>query len=297
MLETATPVGLFHFMFAVLAFVWGACLGSFLNVCIYRIPRELSVVKPRSHCPHCGKMIPWYLNIPLVSYLALRGKCRYCGVAITSRYFVVELLVGVLFLLVWLKFDFQDGTRLLGLVPITDWRLVPVYWLMLSGLVLGTFVDFEHLIIPDRVSLGGIVAGVLLSAAVPSLHGATTVVDALRASALGAAVGWGSLWAVGVIGKLMFRKEAMGFGDVKLLGAIGAFAGWQGVLFTIVGSSLFGSLVGVTLVLTGRKAMQSRIPYGPYLALAALLWVFWGPALVDLYIRLLLPTPPISATF
>lgn len=295
MLETSSPVELFYLMFCVLAFAWGACVGSFLNVCIYRIPRELSVVKPRSHCPHCGKMIPWYLNVPLLSYLALRGKCRYCGVGITARYFIVELLVGLLFLLVWLKFDLQHGPRLLGLVPITDWKLVPVYWLMLSGLVLGTFVDFEHLIIPDRVSLGGIVAGVLLSAAVPSLHNAATVLGALKASILGAAVGWGSLWAVGFIGKLMFRKEAMGFGDVKLLGAIGAFAGWQGVLFTIVGSSLFGSLVGVTLVLTGRKAMQSRIPYGPYLALAALIWVLWGPALVNLYIGLLLPAAPAGA--
>ena len=289
MLEAASPEQVIYFFFAVLALAWGACVGSFLNVCIHRIPRELSVVAPRSHCPNCGKMIAWYHNIPLVSYLVLRARCRYCGARIIPRYFIVELLVACLFLLVWLKFDLADGSRALGLVPITDWKLVLVYWLMLSGLVLGTFVDFEHLIIPDRVTLGGIVAGVVLSALVPGLHGAASIRAALLASALGAAVGWGSLWAVSVLGRMIFRKEAMGFGDVKLLGAIGAFLGWRAVLFTIVASSLFGSIVGVTLVLIGRKAMQSRIPYGPYLALAALIWVLWGPALVDLYIRLIVP--------
>jgi leader peptidase (prepilin peptidase)/N-methyltransferase len=145
------------------------------------------------------------------------------------------------------------------------------------------------MIIPDRVSLGGIVIGVLLSAVVPAMHGAATIRDSLLATSLGAAVGWGSLWAVAILGRFIFRKEAMGFGDVKLLGAIGAFIGWRGVLFTIVGSSFVGSLVGVMLVCTGRKAMQSRIPYGPYLAMAAMVWVFWGPTLWSEYIRLLTP--------
>ena len=165
--------------FTVLSFVWGACVGSFLNVCIYRIPRELSVVKPRSHCPHCSKPIPWYLNIPLFSYIMLRGKCRFCGERITPRYVLVELLVAVLFLLVWFKYAWEGGAPLLGLtgIPWDQWVLVPVYWLFMSGLVLGTFVDFEHLIIPDRVTLGGIVAGLILSALVPAMHGAEYRVD------------------------------------------------------------------------------------------------------------------------
>jgi len=289
MFETLTPAQVWYFGFSALAFAWGACVGSFLNVCIHRIPREESVIRPRSHCPHCGRPIAWYDNIPLWSWLALRARCRQCRAPIAARYVLVELLVAVLFLLVWLKFDLQDGPRLLGLVPIRDWRLVPVYWLMAGGLVLGTFVDFEHLIIPDRVTLGGIVAGIALSALAPSLHGAATAREALWASALGAAAGWFSLWAVAWLGALVFRKEAMGFGDVKLLGAIGAFLGWRAVVFTIVVSSLFGSLVGVSLVLSGRKAMQGKIPYGPYLALAALIWVLWGPRLVELYLGLLLP--------
>jgi leader peptidase (prepilin peptidase) / N-methyltransferase len=288
----AVPEFPWHVFWAMLSFAWGASIGSFLNVCIHRIPRELSVVRPRSFCPQCSHPIAWYHNVPIVSYLLLRGKCRYCGDRIVPRYVVVEALVGVLFLLVWLKFGFTMGPRPLGLAAVTDWRLDPAYWLAVSGLVLGTFVDFEHLIIPDRVTLGGIVAGVVLSGLVPQMHGEHEWVRGLWQSALGAAAGWGLLWAVAVLGTLIFRKDAMGFGDVKLMGAIGAFLGWRAVLFTMMLSSLAGSLVGVGLVLTGRKQMQSRIPYGPYLALAALVWMLWGPALWDLYLRLLTPSLP-----
>lgn len=267
----------------------GACIGSFLNVCIYRIPREESLVAPGSHCPKCNRPIEWRDNIPILSWLFLRARCRHCGAPISPRYVLVEALVAVLFLLVWLKFGMVPGDRPIGLVPVTDWPLVLVYWLLASGLVVGTFVDFEHMIIPDRISLGGIVAGIGLSALLPAMHGAAAMKDSVFASALGAAAGWGSLWAVAIVGQLIFRKEAMGFGDVKLLGAIGAFLGWRGVLFTIVGSSLFGSVVGLALVCTGRRAMQSRIPYGPYLALAALVWMYWGQTLWQQYMRLLTP--------
>lgn len=270
-------------------FLFGACIGSFLNVCIYRIPREESVVAPRSHCPQCNRMIAWYDNIPLVSYVALAARCRHCKTRISPRYVLVEFLVASLFLLAWMKFGFEPESRWLGMAAVTDWKLVPVYWVAIFGLVLGTFVDLEHMIIPDRVSLGGIVIGVALSAVVPALHDAASIRDSLLASALGAAVGWGSLWAVAILGQMIFRKEAMGFGDVKLLGAIGAFIGWRGVLFTIIGSSFVGSMVGILLVCTGRKAMQSRIPYGPYLALAALVWVFWGSTLWSEYVKLITP--------
>jgi len=268
----------------------GACVGSFLNVCIYRIPREESVVKPRSHCPHCGRLIPWYENIPLVSWLALGARCRGCRGPISPRYVLVEALVAALFLLVWLAWSPGDAPRPLGLAPFESLALVPIYWLVVSGLVLGTFVDFEHMIIPDRVSLGGIVAGLVLSPLVPALHGATVWWHGLGWAAVGAVVGSGILWMVAFVGRIVFRKEAMGLGDVKLLGAIGALLGWKAVLFTLIVSSFAGSIVGVTLVACGRKEMQGRIPFGPYLALAAVLWILWGPALVTLYLRLLTPT-------
>ena len=253
------------------------------------IPRELSVVKPRSFCPSCKRMIPWYCNVPILSYVLLRGKCRFCGVRISARYVTVELLVGVLFLLTWLKFGMTSEARPLALAPIYAWPLVPIYWLMISGLVLGTFVDFEHLIIPDRVTLGGILAGVVLSGLAPALHGESEMVYGLLWSIVGAAMGWGILWGISIFGRFLFKKEAMGFGDGKLLGAIGPFLGWRAVLFTIVISSFAGSLVGVSLVALKLKAMQSRIPYGPYLALAAVIWVLWGPAIWGAYMNLLSP--------
>jgi leader peptidase (prepilin peptidase) / N-methyltransferase len=259
----------FFIYFSGLVFAIGACIGSFLNVCIYRIPREESVVTPRSHCPHCGKMIPGYDNIPLFSFLLLSGRCRTCKSVISVRYFLVELLTAVLFLLVWLHYGFDART--------------PIYWMMVSGLILGTFVDFEHMIIPDRVTLGGVVAGLVLSPLVPSLHDVSTPLASFVAALIGMAAGAGILWGIGLIGKLIFRKDAMGMGDVKLLGGLGALLGWQGVLFTIMISALVGSCVGVGLILSRNKEWRSRIPYGPYLAMAAVIWILWGKQWWDMY--------------
>jgi leader peptidase (prepilin peptidase)/N-methyltransferase len=254
----------------VLVFLFGACLGSFLNVCIYRIPLEQSVVKPRSHCPGCGTMIAWYDNIPLLSYTLLRAKCRHCGMRISPRYFLVELLTGLLFLLVWDRYGISAFT--------------PVYWLVLFGLILATFVDFEHMIIPDRCSLGGMALGLIASAIAPSIQGADNVLDSVVRSAVGLVAGSGSLWLVGFIGKLVFKKDAMGLGDVKLLGALGAFLGWQAVLFIVMVSSFIGSISGVVMILTGKKEWQSRIPYGPYIALAAVIWILGGNTLWQMYL-------------
>lgn len=255
---------------SAMSFVLGCCVGSFLNVCVYRIPREESVVTPRSHCPHCGKMIAWHDNIPLLSYLLLRARCRHCGGRISVRYFLIEGLVGVLFLLVWLRYGVDPKT--------------PVYWMIMSGLVLGTFVDIEHMIIPDRVTLGGIAAGLVLSPLIPSLHHATTWKDGLLAAVIGAVAGAGLLWTVGVVGKWVFKKDAMGFGDVKLLGGLGALLGWESVLFTVMVSAVVGSLVGGALVLGGRKEWQSRVPYGPYLGAAAVLWILAGDRWWEAYV-------------
>jgi len=263
----------------------GACIGSFLNVCIYRIPRDESVVAPRSHCPHCERLIPWYLNLPVLSWLMLRGRCRFCGKPITPRYILVELLTAALFLALLFQ---QDGfPHLLGMQTLTDGWLTPVYIVFTGGLILGTFVDFEHQIIPDSVTVGGIVAGLLLSPLVPAMHGTTVWYLSLAYAALGAAVGFGLLWLVGFFGEKAFKKEAMGFGDVKLMGAVGAFLGWKAVLFTLVTASFLGSVVGLTLIALRRTQLQGRIPFGPYLSLAALVWIFWGPLLVQAYFHLL----------
>ncbi len=263
----------------VLVFAFGACIGSFLNVCIWRIPREESIVHPRSRCPHCGVTIAWFDNIPLLSWLALRARCRHCGGRIAIRYFLVEMLTATLFLLIWLRYG-ADGRT-------------PVYWLMTGGLILGTFVDLEFMIIPDRVTLGGMAAGLLLSLVVPGLHGETVVREGFARAVLGLVVGAGLLWLVARGGTWLFKKEAMGLGDVKLLGGLGAFLGWQAVLFITIVSSFVGAFVGISLVLAGRREWQSRIPYGPFIALAAIAWILGGSDLWHAYFAWLHrpPTP------
>ena len=307
-MDNATLTALLPLLTITVAFL-GACLGSFLNVCIYRIPIGLSVVHPRSRCCSCERPIPWYLNIPVASWILLGGKCRYCRAPIAFRYLLVELLTALLFLAVWLQYastlldprlaihwdpagsllgqPVQGG--LLGLVPIVEPWLIPVYWLAIFGLMLGTFVDLDHYILPDRVTIGGMILGLAISPLVPALHQTTLPLTALLRSLVGGAVGFGTLWLIATLGSLAFRKEAMGFGDVKLMGAVGAFLGWKAVLFTVVGSSLLGSVVGIVLTLLGKRQLQGRIPYGPFIAAAAIVWIFWGPLLANLYQRLLFP--------
>lgn len=252
-------------------FAFGAVVGSFLNVCIHRLPREESIVNPPSHCPGCNQRIRWRDNIPLLSYLVLRGKCRHCHTRISPRYFFVELLTAILFLASWLKF--RDTS-----VP-----LAAIYWIVLAGFIAATFIDIEHYIIPNEITVGGAVAGLAISALYPALHGAQTILGGLGWSALGAFVGGGTLLVVAILGEKIFKKEAMGMGDVKLLAAIGAFLGWQAALFSVFASSLVGGVVGLTLVLIGGKEWSSRIPYGPYIAFGAVVWMFWGTDLIRWY--------------
>ena len=261
----------FYGYLTFIIFVFGACWGSFLNVCIWRIPREESVIHPRSHCPRCNTLIAWYDNIPLISFLVLNARCRHCGRKISPRYFLVELLTAIFFSLVWLKY---------GVSVVT-----PIYWLMVFGLILGTFVDCDHMIIPDRVSYGGWVAGLVFSPLVPRLHEQYTAWAGLREAVIGWAVGAGLLLLVSVVGRLIFRKDAMGLGDVKLLGGLGALLGWQAVLFIIMVASFLGSFIGIYLIIRRGRRWRSRIPFGPYLAGAAILWIFGGREIWVAYLR------------
>lgn len=283
---TVDELTLYIQVFAVFATLLGACIGSFLNVCIYRIPNDLSVVKPRSFCPSCAKEIPWYLNIPVFSWLMLRGKCAFCGEKIPSRYFFVELLTAMFFLMVYTAWCVPG---FLHLTPLQTPALIPVCWLFISGLLLGSFIDVDHYILPDRVTLGGMALGPLLSVLVPELHGEAIWWKALMKSGLGLASGFGLFFLIGIIGEKVFKKEALGFGDVKLMGAIGAFLGWQAVLFTLFVSSLLGTLVAGVLLAFRRVNLKDVIPYGPYLAVSAVVWLFWGRALLNLYLDFLLP--------
>ncbi len=360
----------FHF-WSLVFFVFGCIVGSFLNVCIHRLPAGMSIITPRSHCPHCKYSIPWYLNIPLVTWLALRGRCKNCGAPISFRYFVVELLTGVVFLSCWLGFGAKS-----------PWLAI-VYAVFLCGLIVATFIDFEHFIIPDEITYGGMAVGLVASLALPLLQGAKTLLAGLGLSFIGALVGVAVIYAILRLGKwlfgrqrvkwpgdakivfgetslhlpdkeisydeLFYRKsdtivlhartvelvdrgykdvmlrlalkarlleihqdncetekldpesihyleavgseivlprEAMGLGDVKFMGAIGAFIGWPGVIFSLMLSSMIGAAVGITLIAMRRREWSSRMPYGPYIALAAAIWIFGGNQIVSWLFRM-----------
>ena len=243
----------------IFVFAIGAIIGSFLNVCIHRLPKNESVIMPASHCPKCKRNILWYDNIPILSYMILRGKCRFCRGKIAFRYPLVEIITAVLTLLLFIVFG--PGIKLFS------------YALLSFGLIIATFVDFEINEIPDQVSIGGLVAGLALSIAGPRMLDTASRPEAFLNSFLGILVGGGSIYLLGFFGELVFRKEAMGGGDVKLMAMIGAFLGWKLVMFTFFVAPVFGAIAGIILkVKDGRQI----IPYGPYISLAALVSVFWG---------------------
>lgn len=260
-------------------FVWcfGAVWGSFLNVCIIRVQHDMSLSFPGSHCFSCKKKVAWYDNLPVLSWFVLKGRCRHCGTSFSIRYPLVEAITAILFLVIWILY----GASALTLC----------YWLMAFGLLWGTGVDLDAYWLPDRVTWGGMAIGIPLSALVPALHQAETWQTGLTSSLSGAALGFGILWSVGVLGKLIFRKDAMGFGDVKLLGAIGAFLGGSAVVFVLFISALLGSVVGVSLIAMGKRELGGRIPFGPYLSAAALIWIFGGDAWMDAYLNFIMLQP------
>ena len=249
----------------LLAAIFGLFIGSFLNVCIHRIPRGESIVFPASKCPGCGTKIKPWDNIPVLSYLLLLGRCRGCGQRISLRYPVVELLSGLLALTMFSAF---------GLTP-----AALIYYAWACNLLVVTFIDIDFQIIPDSLSLGGIAAGLVLVWWLP-----VSYADAL----IGLAAGGGLLIAIIYGYYFLTGKQGMGGGDVKLLAMIGVFTGWQGVLFTIFMGSLTGTLVGIPWAFANRKNMQAAIPFGPFLALGALVYVLWGARIIDWYFGILL---------
>ncbi len=279
MMPYAEFAAAFPWFFPLCAFVFGACIGSFLNVVIYRVPKEESIVTPGSHCG-CGQPIRWFDNIPMLSWLLLRGRARCCGRPFSIRYPFVEFLTGVLFLVCWL--------RLPPAVAIAGWIFV-------SCLIAATFIDLDHMIIPDVFTLGLGVFGVLLSVAIPALHGQAGeyfMIDSLRAgtaSVQGLLIGSGLVLWIALLAEVILKKEAMGFGDVKFVGAIGAFCGWQGAIFAVFGGAVVGTvwfaLAWAWQKITGHKsaaapraetpegeptelAFGAHVPFGPMLAIA-----------------------------
>jgi leader peptidase (prepilin peptidase)/N-methyltransferase len=343
----------FHF-WSVVFFLLGSIVGSFLNVVIHRLPLDQSIVSPPSHCPHCKYSIPWYLNIPLATWLHLRGKCGNCGAPISVRYFLVELLTALLFLGAWLGYG-------------REWPGVALaYSIFLAILIAATFIDYEHFIIPDELTIGGAIIGLAASMVFPELHDGASIGAGMGSSLVGIGFGAGLIYFVLIAGKLVFGRqritlpadakivfgeheihlpdkdvpyedlfyrdsdtvkleartveladrcyrdvpvrlspgklsiggetldpesvrhmevvsssivlprEAMGLGDVKFMAAIGAFLGWKAVLFCLMVSSMIGAAVGVSLIAARKREWSSRLPYGPYIAIAAVLFIFGG---------------------
>jgi leader peptidase (prepilin peptidase)/N-methyltransferase len=244
------------YLIEIFTFLMGLCIGSFLNVCIYRLPASKSIVHPRSMCPNCETLIPWYDNIPIFSYLLLMGRCRHCRIKFSARYPIVELLGGLFALGTYLKFGLSFETL--------------IYYILVV-----TFIDLDHRIIPDVISLPGIPIFFAASFALPAI----TYKDAL----LGILIGGGSLFLVAWLYSLLTKKEGMGGGDIKLLAMMGAIVGWQGVFFTIFVASLVGTLAGLAVMLKSRQGTKLAVPFGPFLSIGAITYIFFGTQLINWY--------------
>lgn len=252
----ALPVQLFVFFF-------GAIVGSFLNVCIHRIPSGQSIVTPPSHCPSCNENVRPYDNIPIVSWLLLGGKCRFCKGRISIRYPLVELLTALLTLFLFRQYGFSVEFATL--------------FLFCVALIIITFIDLDHQIIPDGISLPGIPLGFAFSFLLPHVG--------WKSSLIGILVGGGSLLVVASVYELVTKKEGMGGGDIKLLAMMGAFLGWKAIPFIIFVSSLLGSVIGISVMIAQKKDSKLAIPFGPFLAAAAIIYIFFGENIIGWYLN------------
>jgi len=273
-------------MMVFTALLFGLVIGSFLNVCIVRLPSGRSVSKPASHCPRCKEPIRFYDNIPLISFILLRAKCRKCGEPISWRYPLVELINGLFYVWVVREFGFGGETVLI--------------MILCSSLIVITFIDFDHQIIPDIITLPGMLVGLSfapfylypLTDPLPFHLGnllphAGLYLTAFLNSLIGLLAGAVPLFAVGWIWERLRHVEAMGGGDVKLMGMIGSFLGWKGALLTIMLGALTGSVGGILLILLKRHKMDKVIPFGPFLAFGAVMTAFYGSAIISWYLNLI----------
>jgi leader peptidase (prepilin peptidase)/N-methyltransferase len=251
----------------VVLFFFGTLLGSFANVVILRLPRGESVIRPRSRCPKCQTQIKWYDNIPILSWLILRARCRKCGNPISARYPLVEFMMGLAFALAFYFIGWQ-------------WYLLEAL-IFLFGLITVIFIDIDHFLLPDIFTLSGIVIGLIGALINPE----RSFVEAL----LGVLMGGGFLWAIAYFYYVIRKEEGMGGGDIKLLAWIGAVLGWKAVPFVIVGSSLIGTAGGLIAAARNKKGMKTVIPFGPYLALGAVLYLFGGEQIAHWYLGLFIP--------
>ena len=249
-------------IFLIVPFIFGAVVGSFLNVCIYRIPLGISIVRPSSMCPECKRRIPFYYNVPIISYAVLGGRCAFCGSPFSPQYPVVEGVTGFFAAALFMRHGLTPGLF--------------IHFAFVSSLVVITFIDLRHRIIPDVISLPGIVAG----------FGASFFLTppGVMDSAIGAVLGGAVLLVITAAYYLLTGTEGMGGGDIKLLAMIGAFEGWRGVLFTLLASSFLGAFVGVGAIAFFGKSSKYAIPFGPFLAAGALLYLFYGDAVIDWYV-------------
>ena len=250
-------------MLSVVSIIFGALIGSFLNVCIFRLPKEESIVWPGSHCPHCKSPIKYYDNIPLISYLLLGGRCRHCRSPISFQYPLVEGITALGSFILFIKF----GPSLSYLF----------YFLFVASLIVITVIDLYHQIIPDVISLPGIGVGLLASLLIPQI----TFLNSL----FGVLLGGGSLFLVATIYQWFFKREGMGGGDVKLLAMIGAFLGWKAVVLTILLGSLIGSIIGISIMILKGKDFKYAIPFGPFLSTGAVIALFYQNEIIFWYLQ------------
>ncbi len=270
----------------IFSFIFGAVVGSFLNVCIYRIPNEMSLAYPSSHCTSCKKPIPFYHNIPILSYIILGGKCYNCNAKFSWDYPFVEFLAGLLSLLLFLKYG-----------PTIHFLFLFVF---VMSLIVITYIDLEHMIIPDVISYPGIVVGLIYSGLVTNYDSLKFLLDNFQASFLyilfvldevrifssvfGAIIGSGSLLLIGFLYKNLRKVDGLGLGDVKLMAMVGAFLGWRSIIFVALVSSLVGTIVGVSIMLYTKSDMKYAIPFGPFISFAATLYCFSGDLSLDYFL-------------